>query len=455
MPGSSVRQERQQSSWFDSIDPFHHISAYLTSISKDFHDFFQALFMPFFNLLNVFDVRPQLRSFYSLAGQFVSSPTTHRSLLGSLLLSFIFCSSILISVIAYVSFYWAYVPQIGLSIPLWLQYGEGRVPYATADLSNLAHPIAIDQAYDVSLRLTVPVNDRNIELGNFMVRLTLKTAPPQNVILHRISRHSSLIHQPQLARTLDTIKYLRTLFFLSAPRLVQHLDIKLFSQKVINPSSLSKKGGLALAEIQVGRDDAYGSTISLAHAKGWGELHIYDAILVFEAHLDGLRALMYYHPYLSFFVFCTLFMIAEFTSVLCTWGLVAVRKSQTKQPDGVFIKKEESSDSMLTSTTSSPLLQGLDDFSDVDNQPISTGRRGMSDIDELPAPDEEHRAVDDEEDRKPELGISALAEMIKPELPDDDELVGGSETTGSSAARSFGSGLSRSSLGQTASSYTS
>lgn len=455
MTDSSTRQERQQSSWFDSIDPFNYLSTYLASISKDFHDFFQSLFVPFFNLLSVFDIRHHLKSVYGLAGQVVSSPTTHRSLLGSLLLSFIFCSSILISVIAYVSFYWAYVPQIGLSIPIWLQYGEGRVPYAMADLSNLANPIAIDQAYDVSLRLTVPVNDRNIELGNFMVRLTLKSAPPQNITLHRISRHASLIHQPRFARTLDTIKYLRTLFFLSAPRLVQHLNIDLFSQKVINPSSLAKKGGLALAEIQVGRDDVYGSTIPLAHAKGWGELHVYDATLVFEAHLDGLRALMYYHPYLSFFLFCTLFMIAEFTSVLCTWGLVALRRAQSKQPDQIFIKKEDSSDSMLTSTTSSPLLQGIDDSSDIETQPILTGRRGMSDIDELPAPDEEHRAVDDEDDRKPELGISRLTEMIKTELPDDDELVGGSETTGASTARSFGSGLSRSSLGQTASSSSS
>ncbi|KAH9813449.1 putative adipose-regulatory protein-domain-containing protein [Melampsora americana] len=454
MPVSSIRQERQQSSWFDSIDPFNYLSTYLSSVSKEFHDFFQTLFLPFFNLLSVFDIRPHLKSLFGLAGQFISSPTTHRSLLGSLLLSFIFCSSILISVIAYVSFYWAYVPQIGLSIPLWLQYGEGKVPYAMADLSNLADPIAIDQAYDVSLHLTVPVNERNIELGNFMVRLNLKTAPPQNITLHRISRHSSLIHQPRFARALDTIKYLRTLFFLSAPRLVQHLDINLFSQKVINPSSLAKKGGLALAEIQIGRDDVYDSTITLAHAKGWGELHIYDATLVFEAHLEGLRALMYYHPYVSFFMFCTLFMIAEFTSVLCTWGLVAARKAQMKQPDQFSIKKEDSSDFMLTSTTSSPLLQGIDDLSDVDNQPISTGRRGMSDIDELPAPDEDHRAVDDEDDQKPELGISRLTEIIKTELP-DDELVGGSETTGASGTRSFGSGLSRSSLGQTASSSTS
>lgn len=64
-----------------------------------------------------------LQPLCSFVNQLFSSPTTHRSLLGSLILTLLFGLSVLISVIAYVSFYWAYVPQMGLKIPLWLQYG--------------------------------------------------------------------------------------------------------------------------------------------------------------------------------------------------------------------------------------------------------------------------------------------------------------------------------------------
>ncbi|KAG0140079.1 hypothetical protein CROQUDRAFT_674842 [Cronartium quercuum f. sp. fusiforme G11] len=393
-----------------------------TRLSSAIDNSIQAFFAPFPNLISALNPFPYFQTIGRYINQFLSSPTTHRSLLGSIIFGVLFSFSILISIIAYVSFYWSYVPQIGLTIPLWLQYGEGRVPYASIDLRKFTDQIAIDQAYNVNLRLTVPAHDRNFELGNFMTRLTLTTSSPLNTTLHHVSRHASLIYEPYFARILLSIKYLRTLFFFSAPHIVQHLDIGLLEQTIINPNI--KKNRLGTAKIEVGRDDEL------------GELHVYDATLVFDAHLDGLRAMMYYHPYLSFSFFCTLFMTAQFASVLLTWAIIVLRRNQTENststPSYNAIKKESISDFPTLPLTPASTIGS------------HTTRRGMSDIDDLLGPDEEHTAIDDEEieeDKKPLLSTTPV--LVKPEEIDDDELLGGSETTGASGTRSFGSDLGR------------
>lgn len=39
------------------------------------------------------------------------------------------------------------------------------MPYAVVDLSAYADQIALNQAYNVAVRLTVPANKRNFDLG--------------------------------------------------------------------------------------------------------------------------------------------------------------------------------------------------------------------------------------------------------------------------------------------------
>ncbi|TKA50183.1 hypothetical protein B0A53_06414 [Rhodotorula sp. CCFEE 5036] len=55
---------------------------------------------------------------------------------------------------------------------VWLQYGHHRPPYAHVKLDPLKYNVP-GPAYDVSLEATLPVNENNLRLGNFMVSLSL------------------------------------------------------------------------------------------------------------------------------------------------------------------------------------------------------------------------------------------------------------------------------------------
>lgn len=229
------------------------------------------------------------------------------------------------------------MPQIGLSLPVWLQYGEGRVPYDFLDLTHIKPEIASDQTYDVSLHFTVPTNDRNMDLGNFMVRLTLVSTSPHNATLHQSSRPASVTYEPQLARNLNSFKHLRTLFLMSPPPSIQKIKLPLIERRVLQSTSNGKRGKLGYAKVEVGRQDAYDESKNDRTA----ELQVYQATLVLDAHLEGVRWVLYYHPYLSFGVFSTAFLLAELIAVVSTWAIVLYRTPNQSSPRKPNIKIED------------------------------------------------------------------------------------------------------------------
>ncbi|KAH9458031.1 hypothetical protein Pst134EB_010335 [Puccinia striiformis f. sp. tritici] len=242
------------------------------------------------------------------------------------------------------TFYRAYVPHVGFSQPIWLQYGyETRVPYAIMDLTSIAPEITIDQAYDVHLHLTVPTNDRN--MNSVTSWFILPLLRPHHIIPPYIKAHATCggCTSPDLLVCSMPSSILRTLFFLSSPPSVQHVRVPLLEHRIIHPSSLGKRTKIAYARIDVGRQDIYSSPTLLLERNGWGELQIYKAVLVFDAHLEGLRWALYYHPYISFCFFSAFFFTAELMAVLLTWGAVLYRESPNKSVKSGVIPTEESS----------------------------------------------------------------------------------------------------------------
>jgi hypothetical protein len=53
----------------------------------------------------------------------VQSPAVHKTVITSLVLSTIVAVSLAVSGVAYWVFYWNYIPRIGTSKAVWLQYG--------------------------------------------------------------------------------------------------------------------------------------------------------------------------------------------------------------------------------------------------------------------------------------------------------------------------------------------
>ncbi|KAA1119616.1 hypothetical protein PGT21_030189 [Puccinia graminis f. sp. tritici] len=403
-----------------NLAPDDRMKDWLSSQIDTFQDFLNRLASPVFAVADqVLVVLSYLNPFtyifliFNFFYRLCVSPHTHRSILGSIILGFIFIISLLLSIIAYITFYRAYVPHVGFRLPVWLHYGEARVPYAVMDLTSIAPEITIDQAYDVHLHLTVPTNDRNMNMGNFMVHFSLVTTPPHNTTLHRSSRHASLVYEPGFARVLHAFKYLRTLFFFSSPPSVQHVRVPLLEHRIIHPSSLGKRTKISHATIDVGRQDVYSSPTLLLERNGWGELQIYKAALVFDAHLEGLRWALYYHPYISFCFFSAFFFIAELMAVFVTWGAALYRQSPSKSPELRPFPKEESYSGRPHSPANQNRLKH------------ETPALGTTEVDSSSTSENDPRSLHDPEDREHDAFFDEPP-RIKTEINEDGVLVGSS-----------------------------
>lgn len=135
-------------------------------------------------LLQTFITDP-LASLFASALALVLSPRTHRLVLRLGVLGALFWTALSLAVIAYVGFYRAWVPDIGVHRRIWLQYGHDVPPFANVALTTpdgARSIFAEDQAYDVHLDLVVPLSAANIDLGNFMVELDLRTGMNQTVV---------------------------------------------------------------------------------------------------------------------------------------------------------------------------------------------------------------------------------------------------------------------------------
>ncbi|PVI06108.1 hypothetical protein DM02DRAFT_610066 [Periconia macrospinosa] len=119
-----------------------------------------------------------------------TSPTLLRTYLKTFL--FLIASSILFAValVAYTSFYYAYIPIRGLSAPVYLQYdhvAQTQIPTLEGvgvwvECRKIKHPYGIAnvqglvsrQKYDVVVDMHVPRSERNLAAGNWMLSLEMR-----------------------------------------------------------------------------------------------------------------------------------------------------------------------------------------------------------------------------------------------------------------------------------------
>nr|CDI56615.1 putative protein [Melanopsichium pennsylvanicum 4] len=314
----------------------------------------------------------------------ILSPRTHRIVVRLGVLVTIFWIALAAAVISYVGFYRAWVPDIGLRKEVWLQYGHDRPPYAHLDFNTKpAYPFrepnpsscpynpstdisaeffATDQAYDVTLELSVPLNQANLDLGNFMVDFHLKNKI--NTSLWHVSKPTLLTYSSAPLRAVSGVSQLlsRNPPPVNTPANSQMLRITLLRRAVLRPSSFApplpsappdprSDRKVTHGQISVGRHDAlkywmYGQNhhtlanihalpggngkvapISIGSHSSRGELQTYSASIRFDAHLTGLRFFMYHFPLLSFFTFTTLFLAFEMATALTLWAVAAIYTS--------------------------------------------------------------------------------------------------------------------------------
>ncbi|KAI0155270.1 hypothetical protein GGR57DRAFT_491731 [Xylariaceae sp. FL1272] len=262
------------------------------------------------------------------------SPAAKRTYLGTILFVSAALALTCIAALAYPIFYYSYVPKKVITIPTHLQYNAALNPYA---VTHLSPNLMLEQAYDVSVELTLPRSSANLERGNFMVALhALKTKAdnPALAFTYPSDPHEHLTtenvvfssRRPVLIPYQDPLVSMASRVFF----ILYHLVFSHSSQtdKLIIPMGelVEFRGALPLSIIL---DIEAGQT-----------LQVYTSTITLVARLTGLRWFMYNHRILSFIVCTSVFWLAEVLSMGMAWIILSFCFSGRKNK--TVIKKEKS-----------------------------------------------------------------------------------------------------------------
>ncbi|RYP15142.1 hypothetical protein DL765_005881 [Monosporascus sp. GIB2] len=263
-----------------------------------------------------FPTSPNKMDFVRDSVQKVTSPAAKRRYLGTVLLFAASFALLCIAALAYPIFYYSYVPKKVVTVPVHLQYNAGLNPYGVAHLSS---ELMLEQAYDVSVELTLPRSPPNVERGNFMVAMFAMKSQPGN---------------PAFANTVPTNPYAHVtpdnvVFSSRRPAILPYRDpmvartsrLLFLPYHIFSPRAETSKLVVPMGEL-VEFKQALPLSILLDVQAGQ-TLQVYSASITLVARLSGVRWAMYNHRVLSFVVCTTAFWLAEMLSMGTAWLLVA------------------------------------------------------------------------------------------------------------------------------------
>ncbi|KAI1424692.1 putative adipose-regulatory protein-domain-containing protein [Xylaria sp. FL1777] len=245
-----------------------------------------------------------------------TSPTAKRTYLGAAL--FVAASVVLLGIatLAYPVFYYNYVPKKLITVPIHLQYDTWLNPYGIVSLSS---DLMLEQAYDVSVDLTLPRSPANLERGNFMVAIyAMKSAPDShafafstsaypyehvtrdNVVF--VSRRPALIpYEDPLVSTVSRILFL--LYHIVFARASETVTLSIPMGELVQFRGVLPLS--VLVDVQAGQT-----------------LQVYSCQMTLVARLTGMRWFMYNHRILAFVSCTTVFWLAEMVSMGFAWAIL-------------------------------------------------------------------------------------------------------------------------------------
>ncbi|KAI4475631.1 hypothetical protein M0802_015082 [Mischocyttarus mexicanus] len=197
----------------------------------------------------------------------------------------IIISAILIvwlSVFLYTAFYYAYMPSMSYMRPIHLQFqscdnqkGMCNFPSAMVELTKKQNLLMVGQPYKINLRLEMPESPRNKELGMFMVCAQLQSR--SGFVVDSVCRSTMLHYRSTLLHTLGTLTFSPMMIF-GITEEKQNIVLELFGN--------------------FEEDQSHPVTLIYVEIKS-RFIEFYSASLLINAHLSGLRYLMYHWPILS------------------------------------------------------------------------------------------------------------------------------------------------------------
>ncbi|KAF2191190.1 hypothetical protein K469DRAFT_736034 [Zopfia rhizophila CBS 207.26] len=285
----------------------------------------------------------------------LTSPPLLRTYLRTILILLASTALFATAVVAYTSFYYAYIPVRGIDVPVYLQFDPKltKFPYGVSNIGWKGEGLMSRQKYDVLVEIELSRSEGNLRAGNWMVGLELRGpaevtggvkgmmgwweewdvedfswgaeagrkketvkkgearmasgggGAEQGVVLARSRRPAILTYRSWMPELVYTALRL-PLYAIGWTQEAETLEITMMEG----------------VEFEKGWRNVP-STLRL-EVRSKAVLEIYKAQVRFVARLEGLRYIMYTHRLLSFLTFTTLFWSVEMTLVFLTWGILTL-----------------------------------------------------------------------------------------------------------------------------------
>ncbi|XP_012277966.1 seipin [Orussus abietinus] len=194
------------------------------------------------------------------------------------------CSILIIwvSIFLYTAFYYAYMPSMTYVKPVHLTFDSCKAvkgicsfPTAYVYLTKKQQLFMVGQPYKVNLLLEMPESPANKEVGMFMVCAKLQSR--DGVLVKHSCRSTMLHYRSTLLHTLTTLTFSPMMIF-GVTEEKQNIVLELFANFVEDQSH----------------------PVTLVHVEIQSHhVEFYSATIIINAHLSGLRYLMFHWPILS------------------------------------------------------------------------------------------------------------------------------------------------------------
>merc|ERR1719341_607827 len=260
-----------------------------------------------------------------------------------------------VSVFLYGTFYYAYMPVEMHNLPVHLQFQPcsgttDRCSHPTANIALRRYQKLLQgQPYSISLNLEIPDSPVNEDLGMFMSCLTISST--KGDLIGESCKSSISEYRSPLLRTLETVTYSPALLTgWSAQK--QEVHINYFSNFQTDPHTPAE---VITVEIK----SKY--------------IQISEASLQIHAELNGLRHLMYRHPWFSSFLGVSFNILILSTIILVSWAR--------------FLQPEETEDRTARDTSDDNRSHEIK-AETVAREPSDVKHRNVEDKAKTPAPKE-------------------------------------------------------------------
>ncbi|KAG0286617.1 Berardinelli-Seip congenital lipodystrophy 2 (seipin) [Linnemannia gamsii] len=237
--------------------------------------------------------------------QWLTSSALHRKVIKFFIGLIVLLLLVGVSLAAYLSFYWIYIPQRGHVGQVHLQYDRptvpgviGHGPSAEIDFSRGGRYdqfLRGEQAYDISMNLHVPTSEKNVAIGNFMVVVTLLRADGKTIMTS--SRPGILTYHSTPLKLMKTA-WKAVPLVLDWSKEDQIIKLPLIENYVEDSSN-----PVARAFVEISTPD----------------LQVYRSTIHIDAHFHGLRQVSTALVFMSVFIFWEIIFSVVTWQVLAGW----------------------------------------------------------------------------------------------------------------------------------------